>query len=462
MMKDSFSHLVKLFISAATILSFLAACHSDEFSATGYVIESEPEPITESGLYTLSSSGEEREYYVSLPPSYDLTRNAVVSGSNPASLDSRALPLLIALHGAGDSYEGWLAGGFQGDGLMQLSTQPQNSAIMVMPNARENAQGRRIWDTGTETDYDFFLDLLAELDQRISYDDQRIFLTGHSAGALMTHELGCRFGDIIRGIAPSAGSITSSITPRCTGSTAVLQIQSEFDSIVPASIVTGTRDLWVLYNGFDLDAFLQRDGEACVDYSISASDYPVLWCLHASTESDGHAWWSESDQTIYDLFFGVSANGMGVDPGLPIVEPTTDPPPGGGNDKLTVLFPTNLTATVEFPAGMADIVRAGMFLYPEGFGLPISGAPQQILNGDIDFSNATIGTQQTFDIPVILPPESRLPQNYTLVLAVYVEGGSFPIPTAGVDHNVIYELTVNDSTTPILISEVLVLEPVLP
>ena len=451
-MKDSFSHLVKLLVSAATIVSFLAACHSDE---------SGPEPITESGLYTLSSSGEEREYYVSLPSSYDLTRNAVVSRDDP-SPEPQALPLLIALHGAGDSYEGWLAGGFQGDGLMQLTTQPQNSAIMVMPNARENVQGRRIWDTGTETDYDFFLNLLAELDQRISYDDQRIFVTGHSAGALMAHELGCRFGDIIRGIAPSAGSITSSITPRCTGSAAVLQIQSEFDTIVPASIVTGTRDLWVLYNGFDLDAFLQRDGEVCVDYSISASDYPVLWCLHATTESDGHAWWSEADQTIYDLFFGVSASGMGVGPGLPIVEPTTDPPPGGGNDKLTVLFPTSLTVTVEFPAGMADIVRAGMFLYPEGFGLPISGAPQQILNGDIDFSNATIGTQQTFNIPVILPPESRLPQNYTLVLAVYVEGGSFPIPTAGVEHNDIYELTVYDSTTQIVISDVLVLEPVLP
>ena len=151
MMKDSFSHLMKLLISAATILSFLAACHSGE---------SESEPITESGLYTLSSSGEEREYYVSLPSSYDLTHDTGVSGATPASLESRALPLLIALHGAGDSYEGWLAGGFQGDGLMQLTTQPQNSAIMVMPNARENVQGRRIWDTGTETDYDFFLDLL--------------------------------------------------------------------------------------------------------------------------------------------------------------------------------------------------------------------------------------------------------------------------------------------------------------
>ena len=462
MIKHSLSQLVKLLIIAATILSFIAACHSGEFSVTERILEPEPEPITESGLYTLSSSGEEREYYVSLPPSYDFTRNADVSGANPASLELRELPLFIALHGAGDSYEGWLAGGFQGDGLMRLTTQPQNSAIMVMPNARENVQGRRIWDTGTETDYDFFLDLLAELDQRISYDDQRIYVTGHSAGALMTHELGCRFGHIIRGIAPSSGSITSSITPRCTGSAAVMQIQSKFDAIVPASIVTNTRDLWVLYNGFDLDAFLHRDGEVCVDYSINASDYPVLWCLHATTESDGHAWWSGADQAIYDLFFGVSASNMGVGPGLPIVESTTNPPPGGGNDKLTVLFPTNLTATIEFPLGMAEVVRAGMFLYPEDFGLPISGGPQQILNGDIDFSNAKIGTQQTFDIPVILPPESRLPMDYTLLLAVYVEGGSFPIPAAGVDHNVIYKLTVSDSTTPILIPDVLVLQPVLP
>ena len=417
-------------LTLVAALFVLAACHND----IDVVVSPPPESINGSGLYTLMSSDIEREFYVSLPSNYDP--------------DADALPLLIALHGAGDSIEGWMAGGFQGDGLLNLTA---DEAIMVIPNARLNVQNRRIWDPSNETDYIFFLDLLAELDQLITYDDRRIFITGHSAGALMTHELGCRYGDIIRGIAPSAGSITSSLTPRCVGSTAVLQIQSEFDLIVPLSIVTDTRDLWALYNGFD--PAISGDGitEPCIDYSLGASPYPVQWCLHDSMEADGHAWWSQADQAIWDFFTGLS-----------IEDPTTDPPEGGGNDNLTLLFPTTLTATIEFPADLAPIVRAGMFLYPAGFELPISGAPQRILNGDIDFGEVVPGTQATYDIPVSLPDESLLPQDYTLVLAVYVEGGTFPIPTPGVDHNVIYDLTVNDSTTPIVISDVLVLEPVLP
>ncbi len=74
-MKARLSRLATLFLSAAIILPLLTACHSDEFTAVEYVVDSDQEPITESGLYTLNSSGEEREYYVSLPPGYSFTRD---------------------------------------------------------------------------------------------------------------------------------------------------------------------------------------------------------------------------------------------------------------------------------------------------------------------------------------------------------------------------------------------------
>ena len=102
--------------------------------------------------------------------------------------DGEPLPLLIALHGAGDSIEGWFDGGFQGDGLLKLTA---DQAIMVIPNARPMEEGRRIWKASNDIDKLFFLELLRELEQRISFDARRIFVTGHSAGALMTHELGC-------------------------------------------------------------------------------------------------------------------------------------------------------------------------------------------------------------------------------------------------------------------------------
>ena len=393
--------------------------------------------ITESGRYTLTSSGIEREYYIQLPDHYDP--------------DGEPLPLLIALHGAGDSIEGWLDGGFQGDGLLKLTA---DQAIMVIPNARPMDEGRRIWKASNDIDKLFFLELLLELEQRISFDDWRVFVTGHSAGALMAHELGCSYGEIIRAIAPSAGSLDTAESPRCAGSVAVMQIQSEFDDIVPVTVTTGTRDLWALYNGFDPAVSIDSSNDdsitdPCVDYGLGASDYPVQWCLHATTEWDGHGWWANADQAIWDFFSG-----------LPIVEPTEEPPLNGGNTKLVQNFPATVSVTLNFPAGMGVVERVGLFIYPEGSTLPISGAPLYIANGAVDLDDPQPGTEESFVIPVELPPEDVLPASFVFVLAVYIEGGTFYIPTPGIDHNVIYPITINDSTTPIVVDAVWYIEAV--
>jgi len=43
---------------------------------------------------------------------------------------------------------------------------------------------------------------------------------------------------------------------------------------------------------------------------------------------------------------------------------------------------------------------------------------------------------------VNLPPESALPDEFTLVIAVYVVGGWIPIPTPGIDHSLVYPLAL--------------------
>lgn len=423
-------------VGALILLAMVTACDDFSFSDDD-VASPEPQPIDRTGLYTINSSDIEREYYLRLPENYEP--------------NGAPLPLLFALHGAGDSIDGWLEGGFQGDGLLNLTAK---EAIMVIPNARPMELGRRIWKTSGDIDSDFFVDLLNELEQRLVFDDRRIFVTGHSAGALMAHELGCRYGNIFRAIAPSAGSLDTDGSPRCVGSVAVMQIQSELDAIVPVTVVTATRDLWVLYNGLDPDVFVdsavdETIVEPCVDYGLGASAYPVQWCLHSTAESDGHGWWDQADQAIWDFFTG-----------LPIVEPTADSPPGGGNSQLVKNFPATVSARINFPADLRPIERVGLFIYPAGSTLPISGAPLYIANGAVDFSGMVPGTEEDFVIPVTLPPEDKLPADFVFVLAVYVEGGTFYIPTPGIDHNVIYPVTINDPTTPIVIPEVLYLEPV--
>jgi polyhydroxybutyrate depolymerase len=415
------------------LTALLAGCYFDDDDDDD-AVQAPADAITETGRQTLMSSAIERYYYINLPADYRW-------GEDPR-------PLLLLLHGAGDSIDGWLAGGFQGDGLLNLA---KEEAIVVIPNARVTDDGRRVWDPGTETDYDFLLDLLDELEGRVTFDERRIFITGHSAGGLMAHEYGCRFGDLVRGVAPSAGSITSNVNPQCVGSTAVLQLQSEFDAVVPPGITTATRDFWALYNGFDPDVTTPGITEPCVDYSLGASAYPVQWCLHDTLAFDGHGWWAKADEAIWTFFSS-----------LPLVEPTMDPPPGGGNANTGTEFTTTIMATIDLPLTLGEVLRTGVFFYPADSVLPISGAPLYILNGDLDLGPAVPGTQVTLNIPVEMPDDEDLPDTFTLLIAVYVVGGSIPIPTPGVDHNVAYQLTVNDSTTPIVIPEVLLLEPVLP
>jgi len=385
-----------------------------------------PDPITLNGRYTVISSDMQREYFIQLPINYDP--------------DGEPLPLLIAIHGSGDSIEGWMDGGFQGNGLLKLT---EDEAIMVIPNGLMNdpvKDPRRNWDATSDRDYDFFMDLLADLDQRVTYDDRRIFVTGHSAGALMTHGLGCRFGDVFRAIAPSAGANTDNPFV-CKGSVAVLQINGEFDEIQTLVFSTPSRDYWAQYNGYDKDIFAPTDPQPCVDYSANSLLYPVRYCQHQMLESRGHAWWDQADEAIWDFFTS-----------LEIVGPALDPPVNGGNDKVVMqepVFDATITMVIEFPEGVGDPIITGLFLYPAGSMLPISGAPLDFVNPSVPIFDVSPGIR-TLVIPAGLPKEEDLPATYTLVLAMYIDG-SFPIPVSGIDHNLIYELTINDSTTDIVI-----------
>jgi hypothetical protein len=186
-----------------------------------------------------------------------------------------------------------------------------------------------------------------------------------------------------------------------------------------------------------------------VDYGLGATSYPVQWCLHSTTASDGHGWWDKADQTIWNFFSS-----------LPQVALTADAPPGGGNGQVVKDFPATLTVTLRYPANINPVERVGAFLYPADAPRPIVGAPLYIASGLVDFGAALPGTEETLVIPVELPPDDLLPASFILVIAVYVEGGTFYIPTAGIDHNVIYPITINDSTTPIVVPEVLDVVPV--
>ncbi|MCE7902597.1 MAG: PASTA domain-containing protein [Gammaproteobacteria bacterium PRO9] len=390
------------------------------------------QPPPQSGLRTMTSQGVERSFYLEMPSDY--------------SVMDEPKPVVFMFHGTGGTYRNFMPGGVYTDEGSDLRQKIGNDAIIVIPNALPGEDGVNQWNYGY--DFAFFQDLLADLKGKLVFDKRRVFATGHSSGAGFVHELGCRHGDELRAIAPSSGAL---ISASCTGSIAVMQIQSRNDTVVSPDIVKSTRDFWVLYNGFNLDAYRPGTTDPCIDYSDGSSPYPVQWCFTDDTGRGGHQWWSKAD-AIWDFFAT-----------LPIAEPTTNSPPGGGNDRVHAQSDTTLTFTVAYPATIGPVWRLAAVLYPAGTQPPVYTSPMWFLNIDIDPGAATPGTQQTYTVPVKIfssSAETPLPGNYAVSIGAYVTGGGFPTPVAGIDHMAFRDVRIVDQVTPIVVDGVFDVTPV--
>jgi predicted esterase len=377
------------------------------------------------GLKTMVSGGGNREYYLDLPTDYDA--------------DAPPKPLIIAYHGTGGSYQAWFD-------YYRLRETVGDGAILIYPDALPNGAGTKQWDFAR--DFQMFEDLLARLPSNVTYDTNRIFVTGHSSGGGLSHEIGCRYGNRIRGIAPVAGGLTTST---CVGSVAVLQIQGQKDSLVPVDIARLARRFWVLYNGFAVNTSRPGVLPQCIDSVPEgvSSDYPVEWCLHQEGEGvTAHAWPSFANQAIWDFFQGLSS-----------IPPRDAAPDGGGNAKALGTADTTLSFTLVFPDGIAMPLKGAAVLYEAGTRQPIGNAPLAFLN--LNFApSAAAGDQRSYQIPIQYPDNVTFPGEYTLDIAIYVEGGSFPIPASGVDQTALIDVALTDRSTPVVIPTPLILEPV--
>jgi predicted esterase len=379
----------------------------------------------ETGLRTLSSGGLQRTWYLDLPSDYD-----------PAAAPR---PLIIAYHGTGGSHQAWLD-------YSPLREVVGDGAILVYPDALPNAANINQWDFST--DFRMFEDLLAQLPALVNFDASRIFITGHSSGGGFAHELGCKYGDRIRAIAPVAGSLTATT---CVGAVAGLQIHGEFDPLVPVGVAQLGHRFWTLYNGFNLGTRNPGIAPECVDHAAGPSDYPVQWCLHQEGQGAGntaHDWPVFASAAIWDFFRG-----------LPDRAPQAEPPPGGGNARALGNADTTLSFTLRYPSGIPNPMQGVAVLYPAGTRQPIGEAPLAFLN--LSFApGAVAGDERSYQIPVKYLGFDGFPGRYALDIAIYVEGGSFPIPAAGVDQTVLADVDLVDAGTPIVVPGVLTLEPV--
>ncbi|MGC9554758.1 MAG: extracellular catalytic domain type 1 short-chain-length polyhydroxyalkanoate depolymerase [Thermoplasmatota archaeon] len=147
-------------------------------------------------LRFLVHDGRLRSYYLHLPP---------------PGIQSQPLPLVIALH----------AGGSNAVDMMRTTNlsglADRAGFAVVYPNGitRLNPWWR-MWNGGyccgvayekNVDDVGFIRSLVEEMSQQVAIDPQRIYVTGHSNGAIMAYRLASQLSHLVAAVAPVAGAI---------------------------------------------------------------------------------------------------------------------------------------------------------------------------------------------------------------------------------------------------------------
>ena len=184
---------------------------------------------------------------VTMPGGVVRTYRLFLPGSLP---EDRPVPLLVGLHGglgSGRQFEQ----NTDFDGLAQA-----NRFIVVYPNGtpiRPSLPDRLVWNGGgccsvaeqsqeNVNDVGFISALITKIEGRYDIDRSRVYVTGHSNGAILAERLACQLSDQIAAIAVQAGDL---FVDTCTPSrpVAVLEIHGTDDRNIPINGGVGSDSL---------------------------------------------------------------------------------------------------------------------------------------------------------------------------------------------------------------------------
>jgi polyhydroxybutyrate depolymerase len=218
--------------------------------------------------YKLNHDGRERSYLLHVPPQYDGTK---------------ALPLVLFFHGgfgtakhASESY-GWNE---KADTENFLVAYPNGTGSIQTWNAMHgcgSAHRSNVDDVG------FVKALLQDLNAKAKVDPKRIYATGMSNGAMLSHRLGSEMSDVFAAVAPAAGSIGG----KANANAPEKRIAAPANP-VPIIIFHGKADQNVLYEGGQ-----SKSGAESNRIDLSVADAVAFWvkangCEAAPKKEESH------------------------------------------------------------------------------------------------------------------------------------------------------------------------------
>jgi polyhydroxybutyrate depolymerase len=242
----------------------------------------------QSGRASIDVSGKTREYILKLPDDYD---------------PNHPYKLIFGWHPWGGSAQQIANGGYFG-----LASVINGQAILVAPEGQDYQDNGLGWGNENGEDVDFLHAMLDRFGSELCIDQDRIFSTGFSFGAMFSFTLACTQDSMMRAIAPQAGNATTS--GRCENgarSVATMAFIGTDDTLL-----SGHRQavqIFVERNGCSTETTTMQpswcDGLGanyqpctCVEYQGCKEGYPVIECEYTA----GHQFAPDAGATLWDFF----------------------------------------------------------------------------------------------------------------------------------------------------------------
>lgn len=206
----------------------------------------------------------------------------------------KPVPLLLDFHGFGHSAAGvWRVSGFRELGVRErfITVYPQGLPVQLL--GREDA-GWEIFRLDGNRELAFVTKLLDEIERQYCIDLRRVYATGFSNGAFLSHLLACALADRIAAVAPvSGGPLDLTCTP--SRPVSVIIHHGRNDALVP---VDRARKLFASWKKLDGCPGERGDDPSGCERALDCRDgVAVVYC-----EGNGeHRWPPDATERIWEF-----------------------------------------------------------------------------------------------------------------------------------------------------------------